>query len=67
MRWRSRSGAARVHDIGVMFIVFMPVPYVDASASSSFASKWRRIVVDSAGIMVELLLASIAMLRLDRH
>ena len=52
----------RVRDIGVMFIVFMPVPYVDASASSSFQSKWRRIVVDAAGIMVELMLASIALM-----
>ncbi len=52
----------RVHDIGLMFIVFMPVPYVDASASSSFPSKWRRIVVDAAGIMVELLLASVAIM-----
>jgi len=52
----------RVHDVGVMFILFMPIPYVDASASSSFASKWRRALVDSAGILTELLIASIALM-----
>ena len=52
----------RVHDIGVMFILFMPIPYVDASASSGFASKWRRALVDAAGILTELLIASIALM-----
>jgi putative peptide zinc metalloprotease protein len=50
-----------VHDIGVLFLVFMPVPYVDASASSAFRDKHKRMLVGAAGIMVELVLASIAM------
>lgn len=50
-----------VHEIGVMFLVLMPVPYVDASAASAFREKWRRAVVGSAGILVELLLASLAL------
>lgn len=55
------SGATgAVHTIGVMFLVFMPVPYVDASSSWLFKDKWRRIVVTSAGIIVELALAAIA-------
>src|SRR5262249_14220794 len=37
-------------------------PYVDASASAAFRSKWRRAVVGSAGIVVEAGLASIAVL-----
>src|SRR6266700_3652649 len=44
-----------------MFLVFMPVPYVDASSSASFREKWRRALVGSAGIIVELLLASFAL------
>ena len=28
-----------VHEIGVMFLVFVPVPYVDATAASSFPNK----------------------------
>jgi putative peptide zinc metalloprotease protein len=51
-----------VHEIGIMFLVFMPVPYVDASDSLSFPSKWRRAFVASAGILVELGLAAIAMI-----
>lgn len=52
----------RVHDVGVMFVVFMPLPYVDASAASTFPAKHRRIVVDAAGILVELFLAALAMI-----
>lgn len=51
-----------VHEIGVMFLVFMPVPYVDASDSLSFPSKWRRAFVAAAGILVELGLAALAMI-----
>lgn len=51
-----------VHEIGIMFLVFMPVPYVDASAASEFREKHRRAIVGAAGILVELFLASLAML-----
>ncbi|NNJ97976.1 MAG: hypothetical protein HKP12_12550 [Gammaproteobacteria bacterium] len=51
-----------VHEIGVMLLIFMPIPYVDASSASAFVNKWRRIVVGAAGIMVELLLAALSML-----
>ncbi len=51
-----------VHELGIMLLVLMPVPYVDASAASSFRSKYKRMVVGAAGIIVELLLASIALL-----
>lgn len=61
MRAPDPSGASgAVHTIGVMFLVFMPVPYVDASSSWLFKSRWRRIVVAAAGIVVELSLAAIA-------
>ncbi len=49
-----------VHDAGVMLLVFVPVPYVDASASLSFKSKYRRALVGAAGMIVELALAAIA-------
>lgn len=51
-----------VHELGVMFLVLMPVPYVDASASSAFREKWRRALVGASGIIVELFLASVALL-----
>ncbi|MEI6158810.1 MAG: site-2 protease family protein [Roseococcus sp.] len=51
-----------VHEVGLMFLVFVPAPYVDASDSMSFPSKWQRALVGAAGILVELGLAAIAMI-----
>jgi putative peptide zinc metalloprotease protein len=50
-----------VHEMGLMFLIFVPVPYVDASAASAFRSKQRRMIVGAAGMMVEVILASLAM------
>ncbi len=50
-----------VHEMGVVFIALMPVPYVDASCATGFPEKRRRIVVGAAGIMVELFLAALAL------
>ena len=50
-----------VHEIGVMLLVFMPVPYVDASAASAFREKRKRMVVGAVGIMAEMLLAALAL------
>jgi putative peptide zinc metalloprotease protein len=49
-----------VHDAGVMFLIFIPVPYVDASASLSFRSKYARALVGAAGMLVELAVAALA-------
>jgi putative peptide zinc metalloprotease protein len=56
-----RAKGGEVHEMGIMFLVFLPVPYVDASASSAFRSKWERFIVGGAGMMAELVLAAIAM------
>jgi len=53
---------AEVHELGVMFLVFTPVPYVDVSTSAAFRSRLRRVLVASAGMMVELFVASLALL-----
>lgn len=50
-----------VHDVGLMFLIFIPVPYVDASASSVFSNKWQRILVASAGMFAEFFVAAAAM------
>jgi putative peptide zinc metalloprotease protein len=60
--YATKVWGGEVHELGVMFLVLIPVPYVDASASSAFASTWRRAVVGGAGIMVELALAALAAL-----
>jgi putative peptide zinc metalloprotease protein len=51
-----------VHEIGIMLLVFFPVPYVDATSATSFRSKYRRILVGAAGIVVEVFLAALAMI-----
>ena len=50
-----------VHEIGIILLVFMPVPYVEASSATAFRDKRKRMVVGAAGILVELFLAAIAM------
>jgi putative peptide zinc metalloprotease protein len=50
-----------VHEMGIMFLVLMPVPYVEASTSAAFPSKWQRALVGAAGIMVEVLIAALAL------
>ncbi len=49
-----------VHEMGVMFLALQPVPYVDASAASAFRAKRQRIVVDAAGMIVEVFLGALA-------
>jgi putative peptide zinc metalloprotease protein len=51
-----------VHEMGLMLLLFYPVPYVDASASNAFARKGPRMLVSAAGMLVELWLAALAFL-----
>lgn len=50
------------HEIGVMFLVFFPVPYIDASSSAAFPDKWARALVGAAGILAEVAMAAAALL-----
>jgi putative peptide zinc metalloprotease protein len=50
-----------VHEIGIMFLVFAPMPYVDASAAAEFRSKWQRALVGAAGMIVEIFIAALAL------
>lgn len=56
-----KAGGGTVREIGLMFIVFTPVPYVDATASYRFPSKWARAGVAAAGILMELAIGAGAM------
>ena len=59
--WALKRGGGETHEMGVMFLMFVPVPYVDATAAAAFRAKWSRILVSAAGILAELLLAAIAL------
>lgn len=49
-----------VHDVGVMLLLFLPVPYVEASSSWTFPDKRARMLVGAAGMLVELAVAALA-------
>jgi putative peptide zinc metalloprotease protein len=51
-----------VHEMGVIFLVMMPLPYVDASSAGVWPEKSRRIAVGAAGIFVEILLSALSIL-----
>jgi putative peptide zinc metalloprotease protein len=57
-----KAYGGEVHEMGAMILVLTPVPYVDASSSWAFRSKWQRFVVGGAGMMVEVFIASLAMM-----
>lgn len=59
--YAAKAGGGEVHEMGILLLVFMPVPYVDASAASGFRSKWRRVLVGAAGMLTEVFIASLFM------
>jgi putative peptide zinc metalloprotease protein len=56
-----KAWGGTVREVGLMVILFSPVPYVDATSSYRFPSKWARATVAAAGIMAELVLGAIAL------
>lgn len=57
----TRFGAP-VREFGIMFLVFFPVPYVDATAGNALPDKWHRAAIASAGIIVETAVAALALI-----
>ena len=60
--YATKVRGGEVHEMGIMLLVFLPVPYVDASGSSAFPARSHRALVGAAGIMVELALSALAMI-----
>ena len=56
----TRANGGEVHDMGVMMLVLMPVPYVDASSATVLRSRWTRALIGAAGMIVELFIAALA-------
>lgn len=53
-----RRFGCEVPEVGINFFMFVPMPYVDASASNRLTSRVQRALVAAAGIMVETTLAA---------
>jgi putative peptide zinc metalloprotease protein len=51
-----------VPEVGVMMMVLLPVPYVDATSSWGFAGRAQRMLVGAAGMLFELAIAGVCAL-----
>ena len=51
-----------VHKMGVMLLIFAPMPYVDATSSWGFRSRAERMLTGAAGVIAELGVAAVAAL-----
>ena len=54
-----RRFGGEVHEMGIMFLVFVPTPYVDASSAWAFPNKWKRMFVGMGGMIIELFVAAL--------
>ena len=52
----------KVNEAGVLFILFIPLTYVNATSSWGFVSRWQRIYAAAAGIYAEVFIAAAATL-----
>jgi putative peptide zinc metalloprotease protein len=55
-----RRFGGEVHELGIMFLVLVPAPYVDASSAWSFQNKWHKVLVGAGGMIFELFVAALA-------
>ena len=55
-----RRFGGEVHTMGVMFLIFSPLPYMDASSAWTFRNKWQRVFVGAAGMIFEVFVAACA-------
>lgn len=58
----ARRFGGDVNQVGIMFLVFVPMPYVDASDINRFRSHSVRSLVTLAGIFAEFAIAAVALL-----
>ncbi len=55
-----RHYGGEVHVMGIMLLVFTPIPYMDATSSWAFRKRRHRILVGAAGMIVEIFVAGLA-------
>ncbi len=57
---KQTGSGGEVHEMGITFLVFTPLPYLDASSAWAFRNKWHRVVVGAGGMLVDLVIAALA-------
>ena len=55
-----RHFGGEVHVMGVLLMIFTPVPYMDATSAWGFRERYKRVLVGAAGMIVELFVAALA-------
>jgi putative peptide zinc metalloprotease protein len=55
-----RKFGGEVHTMGIMLMVFTPIPYMDATSAWGFRERWKRALVGASGMIVELFVAALA-------
>lgn len=58
----TKMAGGDVHEMGINFLLLVPIPYVNVSAATHFRNKYQRIMVSAAGIFVELFLAALSLM-----
>ncbi len=56
----SKRFGCEVRTIGVMLLMFTPLPYVDVSSSWALRDRWQRAAIGAAGMMVDIVVAAVA-------
>jgi putative peptide zinc metalloprotease protein len=56
----TKIDGGEVHEMGIMLLVLMPIPYVDASSATAFRDKRSRMLVGAAGMLAEIFIAGLA-------
>jgi len=49
-----------VHTMGIMMLIFTPLPFMDASSAWAFRSRAQRVFVGAAGMIIEFFVAGLA-------
>jgi putative peptide zinc metalloprotease protein len=55
-----KAFGGEVHEMGALFLCLSPCLYCNVSDAWTLPNKWKRIIISSAGIYVELMIAAIA-------
>lgn len=56
----AKKYSTHLRDCGVLFILFMPMAYVDITSSAKLPNRFHRIVIAAAGMYVEIFMAAVA-------
>lgn len=51
----------RVHSMGIAFVVMTPMPYTDVTDAWKLRDRRQRVIIDSAGMLAELMIACLAL------